>query len=263
VDNKKYFIAFHRDLSEQKQANENLMQLNKQLKEVNATKDKLFSIIAHDLRSPFNSILSFSELLKENIKDYDIYKSAEIVGFINTSATHTLNLVDNLLAWANTQTGQIEYKPENIKLVPIFQDVLAVLNSSATTKNIKLISSLSDDIVVYADQNMLSTVLRNLISNAIKFTNPEGMVDINAVSKQDHIEISVTDNGVGITEENKKKLFGADVNFTMRGTENEGGSGLGLVLCKEFVEQHQGKIWVESEVGKGSKFVFTLPVPKR
>jgi signal transduction histidine kinase len=230
------------------------------LKKLNTTKDKLFSIIAHDLKSPLNSILGFSELLIKNIETYDIKKSKKFATIINTSAKNDLLLLDNLLTWARTQTEQIEFIPENLKLYPIVEEIFLVLNSSASLKNIKLISSLSDDIVAYADQNMLRTILRNLFSNAIKFTNLGGKIDISAVSQQDHIEISVADNGVGITEENQKKLFGADVNFTLLGTESESGTGLGLMLCKEFVEKHDGKIWVESEPGKGSKFVFTLPV---
>ncbi len=252
-------VANIRDITANKKNELDLTQRERQLKELNATKDKLFSIIAHDLKSPFNSILGFSELLKENIKNYNIEKSVEFATIINTSAKKNLLLLNNLLTWAKTQTGQIEFKPENLKLHPIVEGIFLGLNSTASLKNMKLISSLSDDIVAYADQNMLLTILRNLVQNAIKFTNSGGKVYVSAVSKQNHIEISVTDNGVGINEENQKKLFGADVNFTLAGTENESGSGLGLMLCKEFVEKHQGKIWVESEVGKGSKFIFTLP----
>ncbi len=255
-------IGITHDITERKKAEENLLQLNTKLKELNATKDKLFSIIAHDLRSPLNNILGFSELLIEQIQTTDIEESKKFATIINTSAKNNLGLLDNLLTWGKTQTEQIGFIPENLKLNPIVEKVFLVSNLTALLKNIKLISSLSDDIVVYADQNMLSTILRNLIANAIKFTESGGKVDISAVSHQSHIEISVTDNGVGITEKNKKKLFGVDLNFTTRGTQNEGGSGLGLILCKEFVEKHQGKIWVESELGKGCKFIFTLPVFK-
>jgi PAS domain S-box-containing protein len=248
------------DITERKTAELKLKASEQKLKVANTTKDKLFSIIAHDLKSPLNSILGFSELLNNKIQTYDIEKSKKFATIINTSAKNNLHLLENLLTWAKTQTEQIEFIPENLKLYPIVEEIFLVLNSSASLKNIKLISSLSDDIVAYADRCMLSTILRNLISNAIKFTNSGGKIDISAVSKQDHIEISVTDNGVGINEENQKKLFGADVNFTLLGTESESGTGLGLMLCKEFVEKHGGRIWVESEVGKGSKFAFTLPI---
>jgi PAS domain S-box-containing protein len=263
--NGKVTSAVHivRDITTQRKIEDELRLKEKNLSELNTFKDKLFSIIAHDLRSPLHNILGFSELLIEKIQTFDIEESKKFATIINISTKINLHLLDNLLTWGKTQMEHIEFIPENLKLIPIVEKVFLVLNLTASLKNIKLISSLSDDIVVYADQNMLRTILRNLISNAIKFTNSEGMIDINAVSQHDHIEISVTDNGVGISEENKKKLFGADLNFTKRGTKNEGGSGLGLILCKEFVEKHNGKIWVESDIGNGSKFIFTLPVFKK
>ena len=250
------------DITEQKTAELKLKENEEKLKVANATKDKFFSIIAHDLRSPLNNILGFSELLIERIQTTDIEEAKKFATIINTSTKNNLHLLDNLLTWGKTQMERVEFKPENLKLIPIVEKVFSVVSSTASLKNIKLISSVSDDIVVNADQNMLRTILRNLIQNAIKFTNSGGNIDISAVSQQDHFEISVTDNGVGISDENKEKLFGADVNFTMRGTKNEGGSGLGLILCKEFVEKHGGKIWVESELGKGSVFKFTLPLKK-
>ncbi|MFN2380139.1 MAG: ATP-binding protein, partial [Bacteroidales bacterium] len=249
----KSIVANIRDITNNKESETKLIKLN-------ATKDKLFSIIAHDLRSPLSSITGFSELLIDNIETTDIEKAKKYAAVINTSAKNNLVLVDNLLTWAKTQTGQIEFEPENLELKPIVEESLMVLNTSASLKEIKLINSVSGDIVACADQNMLKTILRNLVQNAIKFTESNGKIVINAVSNPDHIEISVTDNGVGITEENQKKLFGADLNFSMQGTENESGTGLGLMLCMEFVEKHGGKIWVESQVGKGSKFLFTLPV---
>ncbi|MCD4769113.1 MAG: hypothetical protein K8R35_02965 [Bacteroidales bacterium] len=239
-----------------------LVQLNRQLKELNATKDKLFSIIAHDLRSPFNCIVGFSELLCENIKDYDIEKSGNFIKQINSSAKHTLNLLDNLLAWAKTQTGQIDFKPQKIHVQPIIQEIIDSLDSSARIKNISLNHFQSSDIAVYADKNMLQTVLRNLISNAIKFTNTDGRVDINVISDQDQIKITIADNGVGMDEETQNNLFKIDANLTTNGTANEKGSGLGLILCKEFAEKLGGKIWIESILGEGSKFILTIPKTK-
>jgi len=198
--------------------------------------------------------------MTKKIQTSDIEKAKKYAAVINISARNNLNLVDNLLTWAKTQAEEIKYKPENLDLKPIVEESLMVLYPTASHKEIKLINSVSDDIVVCADPDMLKTILRNLVQNAIKFTESNGKIDINAVSNPDHIEISVTDNGVGITEENQQKLFGTDLNFSMQGTENESGTGLGLMLCKEFVEKHGGKIWVESQVGKGSKFLFTLPV---
>jgi signal transduction histidine kinase len=256
-------INTNKELTQQialrKKTEENLVRLNNDLKELNATKDKIFTIIAHDLRSPFTSILGFSELLIENIRTYGPDNSEEFITHINTTAEHTLTLLENLLSWAKTQTGQIEFKPENLLLGPIIQEICEILNSTATIKKITLRNSVSDDIFAYADRNMIKTVLRNLLQNAIKFTYLDGKVDILAVSHQNQIVVSVTDNGVGMSKDIQNKIFRIETNEITTGTANERGSGLGLILCKEFVEKHGGKIWVESEVGKGSDFKFTLP----
>ena len=252
-------LSFIRDITERKHAEEKLIQLNHQLKEINATKDKLFSIIAHDLKSPFNSILGFSELLSQNLHSYGIEKTEKFVEQINSTAKSTLTLLENLLNWAKTQTGQIDFQPENLRLESIIQEIVVVLNSSAKIKNITLNYFQTDDFVTYADRNMLQTILRNLISNAIKFTNSGGKVDIYAISDKNQIEITISDNGVGISEETRSKLFKINGSISTKGTANEKGSGLGLILCKEFVEKQGGKIWVESELGKGSEFKFTLP----
>jgi len=250
-----------RETNEQLQrAKKELEQHESELKELNATKDKILSIIAHDLKSPFNSIIGFSELLSENLNDYDKTKTKEFIGLINFSAKHTLILLDNLLVWAKTQTGQIDFKPEKIEVKPIIQNIIDILSSSALFKNISLNHYLSNNIEVYADPNMLNTILRNLIANAIKFTNNGGKVDISAVLSPQYIEVTVADNGIGIDEVTQSNLFKKDVNYTSKGTANEKGSGLGLMLCKEFVEKHGGKIWVVSELGKGSNFKFTIPL---
>ncbi len=233
-----------------------------QLRELNATKDKLFSIIAHDLRNPFNSILGFSELLIENVKKYEAAETEECLRLISLSAKKTIILLDNLLSWAKSQTGQINYKPEKLILSSIIQDILDISISNAKIKNISLNYMQSGDIKVYADKNMLTTVLRNLISNAIKFTKPGGEIKVFTISEQNQAEISISDNGVGMNDGTRKKLFKISANITTVGTAEEKGSGLGLVLCKEFVEKLGGNIWVESETGKGSDFKFTLPLNK-
>ncbi|PKP33613.1 MAG: PAS domain-containing sensor histidine kinase [Bacteroidetes bacterium HGW-Bacteroidetes-17] len=230
------------------------------LKELNATKDKLFSIIAHDLRSPFNSILGFSDLLIENIDAQNIEENKIFIQQINNTAKFTLNLLDNLLTWAKSQTGQIEFKPVKINLFRIIQQSIDSSEASAKIKGITIILLLSKDIEVYADPIMLQIILRNLISNAIKFTYPDGNVEINAIPTPSQIEISISDNGTGIKEEVKHKLFELDSNITTSGTKKEKGSGLGLILCKELVKKHGGRIWVDSELGKGSQFKFTLPM---
>lgn len=232
------------------------------LKELNVTRDKLFSIIAHDLRSPFNSILGFSSLLIDNHKEINYEDQIEYLNAINSSANNTLILLDNLLSWAKSQSGQINFKPEKIALNSIINEIIELVNSIAKLKNISLNYDSPREIEVFTDQNILKTVLRNLISNSIKFTKPGGNINVFTISKQNKVEITVSDNGVGMNTETKNKLFKIDSNYTTVGTENEKGSGLGLALCKEFVEKLGGNIWLESEEGKGSDFKFTLPLNK-
>lgn len=263
VDHSKVIQCNIRNITDRKLAEEKLAKYHNQLKELNATKDKLFSIIAHDLRSPFSTILGFSELLFENIRKVDMEKSLVYTEQINSTAKQTLIQLENLLAWAKTQTGQIYFNPENLQLQNIIQEVVDSLNSSAILKNITLDYSLSNNIVVVADHNMLKSVVRNLVSNGIKFTNRGGRVFINTVTKQSLVEITVSDNGVGIDEETCDKLFRIDTTVLTTGTANERGSGFGLILCKEFVEHNGGKIWVKSKIRKGSKFKFTVPLSDR
>lgn len=237
-----------------------LTQSESNLKALNATKDKFFSIIAHDLRSPFNSICGFSTLLKDNVKTYDTKDIEKFLGIIHSSAYNTLNLLDNLLEWAKSQTGQINFNPIKIALSPIIQEVVELSHSAALSKEISLIDNKYEEIEVYADEGMLKTILRNLITNAIKFTPTQGRVSLHTTHLEGQIEITVSDNGVGMDNMKKSQLFQIETNKTTVGTDKEEGSGLGLVLCKELIEKHGGKIWVESEIGKGSSFKFTLPL---
>ena len=238
------------------------MKSEAELKKLNATKDKFFSIIAHDLRSPFNHILGFTELLIENTQDFEVAETKKYLGIINSSAKNTLILLDNLLNWARSQTGKVSFKPEKIILASIVHEIFELSNSRAKSKNIILNFIEPGEIVVFADPDMMKTILRNLISNAIKFTHPNGKIEVTALQDDNFIAIAVSDNGVGMKDETRKKLFDISTNITTRGTANEKGSGLGLILCKEFVEKHGGKIWIESEEGKGSDFKFTLPLKK-
>jgi signal transduction histidine kinase len=237
-----------------------LKQIENQLRTLNETQSKMFSIIAHDLRSPFNSIIGFSELPLGIIESYTPEKLKQIFEHINLSAKPTLSLIDNLLDWAKSQTGQMTCQPERFMLKPVLNDVVKVHHLLAEIKNISLNYFILTDIEIYADLNQFKSILRNLISNAIKFTEKNGMVDIFADQHSDHIEITVSDNGVGMTKEIKNKIFNSSTYYFTNGTEGEKGSGLGLNICKEFVEKNGGKIWVESEVNKGSKFKFTIPV---
>jgi PAS domain S-box-containing protein len=244
------------DITEQKKAEQ-------LLKESNVSKDKFFSIIAHDLRNPFNNIIGFTELLIENPKDFGDPEFAKYLGIINSTAINTLFLLDNLLNWAKSETGQIHFRPEKLILSYIINEVFKLSESLAQKKNIILNYFESEKILVFADQNMISTILRNLISNAIKFTNSDGKIDVYASQVDDKfVEIAVSDNGVGIGEETQKKLFSLASNESTHGTANEKGTGLGLILCKDFVEKQGGKIWVESKLGKGSTFKFKVSSKK-
>lgn len=230
-----------------------------ELNELNASKDKFFSIIAHDLKNPFNTIIGFSEMLQDAVISNDtkiIYKYASM---INISSVQTFRLLENLLEWANSQRGKVSFTPVPTNISEIIKEEFLMLDDMAKDKNIELKSNVPEKITIEADKNMIRTILRNLITNAIKFTHKNGKVEVNAITYKNHLEISVSDNGVGMSKDIMAKLFKIDANLSSRGTENERGTGLGLFLCKEFVEKHGGKIWTESEEGKGSTFKFLLP----
>lgn len=254
-----YLAGFTIDITDHKLAEEEIKRKNVQLQIVNAEKDKFYSIIAHDLKSPFNSILGYLDILAKKIRTYDIEKSETMLGIINASAHNTFSLLEDLLMWAQSQSGKISFEPKELKFSDISMEVVENLKQTADKKNITINSSYGRGIVAFADADMLKIVLRNLISNAIKFTHKGGRIDIGATQKDSSLTISVTDNGVGIAPEILANLFSFSQTNTTKGTDNEKGTGLGLSLCKEFVEKHGGKIWAESEVNRGSSFYFTLP----
>ncbi|HLN19454.1 MAG TPA: PAS domain S-box protein [Bacteroidales bacterium] len=233
------------------------MQLEKQLKILNTTKDKLLSIIAHDLRNPIGNIVNFSELLKKDSMSLTP-KSSKYIEVINTSAEQTLNLLEDLVVWSKSHEGNIEFKPEKVNVADCLTEVHEILRASAVLKNINISISIQKDLICYADKQMLKTIFRNLIQNAIKFTNSGGIIEVNAISEQNNIRFTVSDNGIGMDSEAQSNLFNLGENITHQGTSGEKGSGLGLILCKEFVEKHGGSIWVESAVGIGSKFSFCI-----
>ncbi len=234
---------------------------NLELAELNTTKDKLFSIIAHDLRGPFTSLLGFSDLLIQNLQHYDRAKFEQIVNHINNAAKNAYSLLENLLLWARSQNKQMLFAPRTVNLFGVTRDVILSLTSIGSIKNIRMNNKVPAELKVCADVNMLTAILRNLISNAVKFSNPGGEVEIEAFSIGDDVEISVKDNGVGMNETIKNSLFQTVSNVTRAGTANEKGTGLGLMICKEFIEKHQGTIRLESEAGKGTKFTFRLLNP--
>ena len=244
-------------------ANIHLAESHTEIKKLNATKDKFFSIIAHDLKSPFNSLLGFSSMLNDNIEKYDREEQKNFIGIIHSGIQNTYKLLEALLLWSQSQQGSVDFKPEKLKLYSLINENIQLLTQSAENKKIKIINKTAENIYVNADKNMLSTIVRNLISNAIKFTNKGGDIEIACLPTEPSLsfmKIYVKDTGLGILKEKQKKIFDIAENTSTKGTDGEEGTGLGLILCKEFVEKHGGKIWVESEVGKGSSFIFTLPV---
>jgi signal transduction histidine kinase len=230
------------------------------LHQLNVDKDRFISILGHDLKSPFNNILGFSEILTDEIDSLNKSEIKDIVKNINKSAQITNKLLEDILMWARTQQGKIPFKPQILSFTDICKNTLEILTPNANAKNITINYSARDEINIFADIDMLKTILRNLVSNAIKFTNKGGTININAAENSENVIISVSDNGIGIAPDNLTKLFDISQVITTKGTAKETGTGLGLLLCKEFVEKHGGKIRVESEVGKGSDFKFTLPI---
>lgn len=229
------------------------------LREANLSKDKFFSIIAHDLRGPFNAIIGFSDILHNDFETLEVHEQREMIKNVHEASVRTFKLLENLLEWSRIQTGRTIPHPESIDLSAITNSVLGVLKSQAEKKNIKLFSGVSFGTLALCDEYMIQTVVRNLISNAIKFTNPGGSVRIWSKVHEHSIDLTVSDNGVGISEENQKKLFRMDESIKTRGTDGEQGTGLGLLLCREFIGLNRGKISVSSEPNKGSQFTLTLP----
>jgi PAS domain S-box-containing protein len=248
------------DITERKRAELALKENERKLLQLNTDKDRFISILSHDLRSPFNNLLGLSEALSEDIRKLDIDEIEKLVNQINKSAQTSFKLLEDILMWARTQQGKIPFKPQILNFRDICMNILETLNPNANSKNITINYSAIDKINIFADIDMLKTVLRNLVSNAIKFTNKNGAINISAEENSGNVTISVSDNGIGIPPDNLVKLFDITQVLTTKGTAKETGTGLGLLLCKEFVEKHGGKIWVESEEGKGSDFKFTLPI---
>ncbi len=257
-----YYIKQLEYEHERNQALEALKESEAQLRELNATKDKFFTIIAHDLKSPFNSIIGLSELLAEkmNKKDYDGIE--EYSKIIQSSSWRAMDLLTNLIVWSRLQTGKMVFKPELVDIESLITEVTELSKDSARQKSISVFIEVTSSLNILADKAMISSVFRNLISNAIKFTNPRGNISISAIQNDSEIKVTVSDDGIGITKDALEKLFLIEGSVSTPGTMREEGTGLGLILCKDFVLKHGGKIWAESEVGKGSRFIFTIPVTK-
>jgi len=234
-------------------------QRTKKLKDVVATNTKFLSIIAHDLRSPFCSILGVLEILKVRVNEFNNNEIENYVDIAYNSANGTLNLLDNLLAWTLSQNNGISFKPVKINLLGLLKEEIECMDTSAKQKQITLNHSIAPNLNIAADIQMVRTVLRNLISNAVKYTNIGGKITISASERKQYVEIAVKDNGTGISFEVRRNLFKIDGFHSKAGTNDEIGTGFGLLLCKGFIEMHGGDIRVESAQGIGSKFIFTLP----
>ncbi|MGE5420012.1 MAG: ATP-binding protein [Chloroflexota bacterium] len=253
-------ICTYLDVTDHRIADAALRKSEATLRELNATKDKLFSIISHDLKGPFSSIVGFSELLVEKLGKNDLKSVSDYGRIILESSWQAMDLLTNLIEWSRLQTGRMSYNPAPERFVAITESVIRLLNASAFQKSIDIIVEIHPDIKVMADRAMVSTILRNLISNAIKFTKPGGKIIINASEKNNNLHVGVTDTGIGMSRDLAEKLFRFDATVSNPGTHNEKGTGLGMILCKDFISKHDGEIWVESSPGKGSTFFFTLPL---
>ena len=259
------YRGIDRDITFRKEVELALKENEAKLKESNNTKDMFFSILAHDLRSPFNTMFGFSDLLINQFDEYEVEEQKKYLNIINQGIHSTYKLLENLLLWSQSQRGTIDFNPQKENLYLLSVETLSLLNQLAKNKSIKLVNKIPKNMDVWVDKNMILTTLRNLISNGIKFTQNGGSVEIGCntsnvkTSSGEFLpEIYVKDTGLGISKEKQSQLFKIAENISTKGTEGETGTGLGMILCKEFIEKHEGKIWVKSETGKGSEFIFTL-----
>ena len=266
VGGKPRFLAgFTIDTTERKLANEALKNSEARIFELNATKDKFFSIISHDLRSPFTSILGLSYILIEQIQNKDYEGLEKYATIMQDASKRAMDLLMNLLEWSRSQSGRIDFYPEYLKINTLLDEVVELFYSSSIQKSITTTKKLPNNCLVHADKAMIGSVLRNLVSNAIKFTNRGGKIVISTEQHNKELVVSIADNGIGISEDLLPKLFRIEESMSAPGTNNEHGTGLGLILCKDFIEKHGGRIWVESKSDgtsdeKGSTFKFTLPM---
>ncbi len=251
------------DITLRKQNEEEIKHQNAELERLNSNKDFFISVLAHDLRSPFNSILGFLDLLMKNIHSYDIDEIERQIKIVNQSANSTYVLLEDILLWALSQFGKLPFEPIESNLKLFCDEIVDFIKPNAEFKNIAINTVENDEIIVFADSKMFSTIMRNLLSNAIKYSNRGGCVRIYAEQNCTDLIVSVSDNGIGMTAEVQSKLFNFTQMYTSKGTVSENGTGLGMSLCKKFVEIHGGKIWVVSELGKGSVVSFSLPLKNK
>lgn len=257
-----HLLGVVRDISDRKIAEEEIKSKNEQLKKLNIEKDKFFSIIAHDLRSPFASFHGLTEMINEQFHRLSPVRLKELVGKLNYSSSNLFQLLENLLEWSRMEQGSIPFRPEVKELGPLVNESISMFVDSARTKSITIETDIPADLKVFTDSHYMLSVLRNLISNALKFTPRGGIVNVKALASEDAIEVIVRDSGIGMSPELLSNIFKIDAPTSRKGTEGEASSGLGLILCKSFIEKHNGTIWADSEVGAGTTFHFTIPVNK-
>ena len=257
------FIGSCTNINSQKEFEEKIKKVNSELVEINNAKDKFFSIISHDLRSPLGGLMQILDILDESYESLEKEEMLEIVSEASKTSKMVYNLMENLLEWSRIQTGRIPYEPETIKLLPFINELATLYSQNLKNKQVAFHINIEPELSVFADIKMTNTILRNLISNAIKFSNPGGSISVSSELDKNTVTIKVKDTGVGIEEKDLDKLFKTDVSYSTEGTAKEKGTGLGLVLCKELVEKQGGKIRVESRKAAGSTFYFTLPAGKQ
>lgn len=252
-------FGISKDITQIKIAEIQLRKAEKILQETNDAKDKFFSILAHDLKNPFNSLIGLSDILLDDFDEITEEEKLDMIQKILRTSESAYALLENLLDWSRVQTESLSMKTETIRLFPVVKEVVEINQLHAYNKNIKIITQIAEDIFLKADENMLRTVLRNLVSNAIKFTKPGGSVWVNGAYEGNFVKITVRDNGLGIDDDTRQKLFKISEKVKTYGTADESGTGLGLVIVREFVEENHGTIELESKEGKGSSFIVRLP----
>lgn len=260
ISSHQYVLLTIEDITKERDLQNKLKEREKELEELIATRNKFFTIIAYDLINSFSTIEGFAKLLLEESSSFTTEERESFLQLIVNSSQNTNRSLENLTLWSRLQVGNMDYALENVNIVDLINDTVSQLRAMAEKKNINIEVSLPEQLCLTLDKFMISTVLRNLITNAIKYTHKSGSISINLEEKEGRIQVSVKDNGIGIYKENIEKLFKITEKFSMQGTQQEEGTGLGLILSKEFIDLHNGEIMVESQIGKGSTFTFTLPL---
>ena len=256
-----HIVGSIRDITARKKDELRILEQNKELIDLISEREKFFSIIAHDLRGPLSGLLGLSKLVVDEYIEGVSVEAKEVLVMMRNTIVSTYNLLENLLELSRLQRGLMSFEPESIMLVDIVKEGISSAIDAAQNKKINIdLSEIKKSMIVFADRRMTELVIRNLVSNAIKFTKKDGKIVISASFEENNfIGISISDNGIGMSKSMLKNLFQIDVQTNRKGTEGEPSTGLGLMICKEFIEKHGGKLWVESEEGKGSIFHFTLP----